>query len=71
MKLNSALEHSRSPPDSYLWSAAGANYFLGRYEETLSLVHRMTDQNAGDRIAAAPPMRCSGRWTRRAPACAA
>ncbi len=53
VKLNSALEHSPIAPDSYLWSAAGANYFLGRYEETLSLVHRMTDQTPGDRIAAA------------------
>ncbi|SIQ11909.1 hypothetical protein SAMN05880582_101808 [Rhizobium sp. RU20A] len=53
VKLDSALEHSPIAPDCYLWSAAGANYFLGRYEETLALVSRMKDQAPGDRIAAA------------------
>ncbi|WP_139311754.1 adenylate cyclase [Xaviernesmea oryzae] len=53
VKLNSAMDHSPIVPDSYLWSAAGANYFLGRYGESIALVNRMNDPSPADRIAAA------------------
>lgn len=53
VKLGSAIDHSPIAPDSYLWSAAGANYFLGRYSEAITLVNRMDDPSPADRIAAA------------------
>lgn len=53
VKLNSALDHSPIAPDSYLWSAAGANYVLHRYQAALSFIDRMKDPTLADRIAAA------------------
>lgn len=52
-KLGKALSLNPLAPDSYLWSAAGASYFLGQYEECIGFVQRMKDKTLADRIVAA------------------
>jgi tetratricopeptide (TPR) repeat protein len=41
------------PPDTYLWSAAGACFFLERYEEAIDFIQRMTVSAPAARLAAA------------------
>ncbi|MEB2846781.1 hypothetical protein GAO09_10630 [Rhizobiales bacterium RZME27] len=52
-KLETALSLNPLAPDAYHWSAAGACYFLERYEDALAHVENMKDKTAADRIAAA------------------
>ncbi len=52
-KLGKALSLNPLAPDAYLWSAAGASYFLGQYEECIGFVQRMKDKTPADRIVAA------------------
>jgi len=52
-KLERALSLNPLAPDAYLWSAAGASYFLGQYEECIGFVQRMKDKTPADRIVAA------------------
>ncbi|APG91837.1 hypothetical protein [Sinorhizobium americanum] len=52
-KLGKALALNPLAPDAYLWSAAGASYFLGQYEECIGFVQRMKDKTPADRIVAA------------------
>ncbi|ASY63785.1 hypothetical protein SJ05684_c23440 [Sinorhizobium sojae CCBAU 05684] len=52
-KLEKALSLNPLAPDAYLWSAAGASYFLGQYEECIGFVQRMKDKTPADRIVAA------------------
>jgi DNA-binding SARP family transcriptional activator len=47
MDLNPAL------PDAYLWTAAGASFFLHSYEDAIGYIQRMRDSSAADRLAAA------------------
>ena len=52
-KIEHAIELNPLPPDEYFWTAAGANYSLGRYEEALSCIARMKDRSPVHRLAAA------------------
>ncbi|HXV29700.1 MAG TPA: adenylate cyclase [Sinorhizobium sp.] len=52
-KLGKALSLNPLAPDAYLWSAAGASYFLGQYEQAISFAQRMKDKTPADRIVAA------------------
>lgn len=52
-KLEKALSLNPLAPDAYLWSAAGASYFLGQYEDCIGFVQRMKDKTPADRIVAA------------------
>ncbi|OHV82454.1 tetratricopeptide repeat protein [Ensifer sp. LCM 4579] len=52
-KLKKALSLNPLAPDAYLWSAAGASYFLGQYEECIGFVQGMKDKTPADRIVAA------------------
>ncbi|MCA1371256.1 adenylate cyclase [Bradyrhizobium sp. BRP14] len=52
-KLGKALSLNPLAPDAYLWSAAGASYFLGEYEQAIGFAYRMKDKTPSDRIVAA------------------
>jgi tetratricopeptide (TPR) repeat protein len=52
-KIEQAIELNPLAPDVYLWTAAGANYCLERYEEALDCLSRMDDQSHISRVAAA------------------
>lgn len=52
-KIVAAMELNPLSPDTYLWTAAGASYFLGEHERALSLIERMRDSNPASRLAAA------------------
>jgi len=41
------------PPDLYLWCAAGASFFLERYDEAIAFIDRMTVSAPAARLAAA------------------
>ncbi|OCP35519.1 hypothetical protein [Ensifer sp. LC163] len=51
--IERAIELNPISPDSYLWTAAGACYGLGRFEATLGYIDRMADGSLADRLAAA------------------
>lgn len=52
-KLGKALALNPLAPDAYLWSAAGASYFLGEYEQAIGFAQEMKDKSPADRIVAA------------------
>ncbi|MCD2173644.1 hypothetical protein [Rhizobium sp. C4] len=52
-KIMAAIDLNPLSPDTYLWTAAGASYFLGEHERALSLIERMRDPNPASRLAAA------------------
>lgn len=52
-KIQKAIALNPISPDSYLWCAAGASYFLERYEEAMDYVGAMKDKAPAHRIAAA------------------
>ena len=52
-KLGQAISLNPLAPDAYLWSAAGASYFLGQYEQAIGFVQDMKDKSPADRIVAA------------------
>jgi tetratricopeptide (TPR) repeat protein len=52
-KIEVAMELNPLAPDIYYWTAAGANYWLERYEEALACLARMEDQTPVSRVAAA------------------
>lgn len=52
-KLHTAMSLNPIVPDTYLWAAAGANYFLQDFEQALSFIERMQDKRPASRLAAA------------------
>ncbi|WP_133706403.1 hypothetical protein [Rhizobium sp. BK313] len=52
-KIERAIELNPLSPDSYLWTAAGANYALGEFDATLSYINKMADGSLADRLSAA------------------
>lgn len=52
-KLERAMELNPLAPDSYLWTAAGASYSLGNYNDALSYIDSMVDGDLADRLSAA------------------
>lgn len=52
-KIKAAIELNPLSPDTYLWTAAGASYFLGEHERALSHIERMRDPKPASRLAAA------------------
>lgn len=52
-KVEHAIELNPIAPDEYFWTAAGACYSLGRYEDALSYIGRMEDRRPADRLSAA------------------
>ncbi|MBB4065027.1 SARP family transcriptional regulator [Gellertiella hungarica] len=52
-KLEKAIELNPLTPDGYLWTAAGANYYLENYAGALDYIERMADPTPALRLAAA------------------
>ncbi|MGF6174807.1 hypothetical protein [Ensifer sp. 4252] len=52
-KIERAIELNPLSPDSYLWTAAGANYALSEFETSLDYIGRMADPSLADRLSAA------------------
>lgn len=52
-KITHAIELNPLSPDSYLWTAAGANYALGQFDKTVDYIERMADGSLADRLSAA------------------
>lgn len=52
-KIERAIELNPLSPDSYLWTAAGANYALSQFETSLDYIGRMADPGLADRLSAA------------------
>ncbi len=52
-KIEQAIELNPLPPDEYFWTAAGAAYSLGLYQQALVYIARMKDRAAADRLSAA------------------
>lgn len=52
-KIEHAIDLNPLPPDEYFWTAAGAAYALGRYEEALAYIARMKDKEPVHRVSAA------------------
>ncbi len=52
-KIQKAMSLNPLSPDAYLWCAAGASYFLERYEDAVAYVEAMKDKAPAHRIAAA------------------
>ncbi|MCO5732378.1 hypothetical protein [Rhizobium sp. SSA_523] len=52
-KIKQAMDLNPATPDTYLWTAAGASFFLHAYDEALSYLQRMRDSRSADRLAAA------------------
>ena len=52
-KIQRAIDLNPLSPDDYFWSAAGASYFVGRYQDAIDYIGRMTNQSSADRLRAA------------------
>ncbi|WP_208246650.1 peptide antibiotic resistance protein (plasmid) [Rhizobium sp. T1470] len=52
-KILKAISLNPLSPDSYLWCAAGASYFLEQYDDAIAYVEAMKDKAPAHRIAAA------------------
>lgn len=52
-KIQRAMELNPINPDSYLWTAAGANYALSQFQTALDYIGQMIDPSLADRLAAA------------------
>ncbi|CAN7703339.1 peptide antibiotic resistance protein [Rhizobium sp. LjRoot258] len=52
-KIQKAISLNPLSPDSYLWCAAGASYFLEQYDDAIAYVEAMKDKAPAHRIAAA------------------
>jgi len=53
IKIEKAISLNPLAPDDYYWSAAGAAYFLGRFEDAIGYIDRMASPDSGHRLAAA------------------
>lgn len=52
-KIQRAIELNPLSPDDYFWSAAGASYFVGHYQDAIDYISRMAHQSSADRLRAA------------------
>ena len=52
-KIQAALDLNPIAPDEYFWTAAGASYSLGQYEQAIAYIERMRDPTPADRLSAA------------------
>jgi DNA-binding SARP family transcriptional activator/tetratricopeptide (TPR) repeat protein len=52
-KIEKAIDLNPYCPDVYWWTAAGANYCLGKFEPALECVEKMDDGSGATRLAAA------------------
>ncbi|CAN7536311.1 hypothetical protein [Rhizobium sp. LjRoot254] len=52
-KIEKAISLNPIAPDDYFWSAAGASYFLGHFQEAISYIDRMASPGSAQRLLAA------------------
>ncbi|RUM25658.1 hypothetical protein EFQ99_13035 [Rhizobium vallis] len=52
-KIERAIELNPLGPDTYFWTAAGANYALGEFESAIDYIGQMADPSLADRLSAA------------------
>ncbi|WP_325466740.1 adenylate cyclase [Pararhizobium sp.] len=52
-KIKKAIELNPLCPDTYYWTAAGASYFLGEFDDAVTYVGKMRDRRPADRLLAA------------------
>jgi TolB-like protein/tetratricopeptide (TPR) repeat protein len=52
-KIERAIALNPLSPDTYLWTAAGANYALGEFEASLDYIDQMANPSLADRLSAA------------------
>jgi tetratricopeptide (TPR) repeat protein len=52
-KIEKAISLNPIAPDDYFWSAAGASYFLGQFQEAISYIERMANPGSAQRLLAA------------------
>lgn len=52
-KIEKAISLNPIAPDDYFWSAAGASYFLGQFDEAISYINRMANPGSAQRLLAA------------------
>ncbi|MCD7110017.1 hypothetical protein LRX75_13320 [Rhizobium sp. DKSPLA3] len=52
-KIERAIELNPLSPDDYFWSAAGASYFVGHYQDAIDYIGRMSHPSSADRLRAA------------------
>ena len=52
-KIKSAIDLNPLSPDLYFWTAAGASYYLERYDDASAYIARMADPTPAARLAAA------------------
>ncbi|MBX4949585.1 hypothetical protein HJA95_08330 [Rhizobium binae] len=52
-KIERAIELNPLAPDTYFWTAAGANFALGDFEDSLDYIGQMADPSLADRLSAA------------------
>jgi tetratricopeptide (TPR) repeat protein len=53
LKIRRAIDLNPLSPDDYLWSAAGASYFVGKFQDAVDYINRMSQQSSADRLRAA------------------
>lgn len=53
VKIKKAIELNPLCPDAYFWTAAGASYFLGEFENAVAYIGQMRDARPADRLLAA------------------
>ena len=53
VKIKKAIELNPLCPDAYFWTAAGASYFLGEFENSVAYIGQMRDARPADRLLAA------------------
>jgi DNA-binding SARP family transcriptional activator/tetratricopeptide (TPR) repeat protein/TolB-like protein len=64
-RIELALNLNPLPPDEYLWTAGGVNFFLGRFEEALSRLERMKNQDPALKLLAACAARAGNKAAAR------
>lgn len=53
IKIRQAISLNPIVPDMYLWTAAGASYFLHQYQQALDYIGQMSNKRPAARLAAA------------------
>lgn len=52
-KIEKAISLNPIAPDDYFWSAAGASYFLGHFQDAINYIDRMASPDSAQRLLAA------------------
>lgn len=64
-RIDTALELNPLPPDEYLWTSGGVNFFLGNYELALSHLQRMKNADPALKLMAACAARTADKTAAR------